>query len=123
MTGAPYLPGFGRCGIPRLCTAHSLLATGLHVHGHLHPVHSGAEVCGIPHLQKPAQVPRVRLSLRKAAWSSWKPTSFIGNTGYGAPVIRYGPGIQACQPGILEYTVAASIRYSGAVYLRLPWVA
>jgi len=66
MTGAPYLPGFGRCGIPRLSTAHSLLATGLHVHGHLHPVHSGAEVCGIPHLPKPGR--------------------------YGAPVIRYGPG-------------------------------
>jgi hypothetical protein len=38
------------------------------------------------------RVPRVRLSLRKAAWSYWKPTSFTGNTGYGAPVIRYGPG-------------------------------
>src|ERR1700732_1479598 len=25
MTGAPYLPGFGRCGIPRLSTGHSLL--------------------------------------------------------------------------------------------------
>ena len=33
MTGAPYLPGFGRCGIPRLSTDHSLPATGL-VHGH-----------------------------------------------------------------------------------------
>src|ERR1700683_3909704 len=36
------------------------------------------------------KVPRVRLSLMKAAWSSWKPTSFSGNTGYGAPVIGYG---------------------------------
>jgi hypothetical protein len=43
---------FARCGIPRLSTGHSLLATGLHVHGHLHPVHPGAEVCGIPHLAK-----------------------------------------------------------------------
>src|ERR1700738_3477068 len=25
MTGAPYLPGFGRCGIPLLSTGHSLL--------------------------------------------------------------------------------------------------
>src|SRR6202043_552927 len=25
MTGAPYLPGFGRCGIPQLSTGHSLL--------------------------------------------------------------------------------------------------
>src|SRR5271170_639945 len=31
-----YLPGFGRCGIPRLSTAHSPMATGLDVHGHLH---------------------------------------------------------------------------------------
>jgi len=37
MTGAPYLPGFGRCGIPRLSTGHSPLATGLDPHGHLHP--------------------------------------------------------------------------------------
>jgi hypothetical protein len=59
-----YLPGFGRCGIPRLSTGRSLLATGLDVHGHLHPVHSGAEVCGIPHLPKPGR--------------------------YGAPVIRFG---------------------------------
>jgi hypothetical protein len=34
-----YLPGFGRCGIPRLSTGHSLLATGLDVYGHLHPLH------------------------------------------------------------------------------------
>ena len=56
-----YMPGFGRYGIP---TAHFLLATGLHVHTHLRPVHSGPEVCGIPHLPKPGR--------------------------YGAPVIRYG---------------------------------
>jgi hypothetical protein len=66
MTGAPYLPGFGRCGIPRLSTGHPLLATGIDVHGHLYLVHSGAEVCGIPHLPKPGR--------------------------YGAPVISYGPG-------------------------------
>jgi hypothetical protein len=50
------LPGFGRCGIPRLSTAHSPLATGLDLHGHLHPLHSGAEVCGIPHLPNPADM-------------------------------------------------------------------
>jgi hypothetical protein len=61
-----YLPGFGRCGIPRLSTGHSLLATGLHVHGHLHPVHSGVEVCGIP----------------------LKPKEGLN----GPPSIRYGPG-------------------------------
>ena len=60
------LPGFGRYGIPRLSTGHSPLATRLDVHGHLPPVRSGAEVCGIPHLPKPGR--------------------------YGAPVICYGPG-------------------------------
>ena len=35
-----YLPGFGRCGIPRLSAGHSPLATGLDVYDHLHPVHS-----------------------------------------------------------------------------------
>src|SRR5579859_3701248 len=70
MTGAPHLPGFGRCGIPRLCTGHSLLATGLDVVGHLHLAHSGAEVRGIPHLPKPGR--------------------------YGPPVIRYGPGREKC---------------------------
>src|SRR5580658_9198499 len=57
MRGAPYLPGFGRCGIPRLSAGHSQLATDLHVHGHLHPVLSGAEVRGIPHLPKPGRYP------------------------------------------------------------------
>src|SRR5450432_2634565 len=70
MTGAPYLPGFGRCGIPRLSTGHTLLATGLDVDGHLHLAHSGAEVRGIPHLPKPGR--------------------------YGAPVIRYGTGREKC---------------------------
>jgi hypothetical protein len=55
MAGAPYLLGFGRCGIPRLSTRHSLLTTGLEVLDHLQPVHSGVEVCGIPHLPKPGR--------------------------------------------------------------------
>ena len=38
--------------------------------GHLHPVHSGAELCGIPHLPKPGR--------------------------YGAPGIRYGTGREKC---------------------------
>src|SRR5271155_562594 len=33
MTGAPYLPGFGRWGIPRLSADRSLPATNLEVHG------------------------------------------------------------------------------------------
>src|ERR1700722_12407841 len=48
------------------------------------------------------KVPRVRLSLRKAAWSSSKPTSCTGNTRYGAPVIGYGTGrekLRLEQPG------------------------
>src|SRR5450631_1891206 len=75
MTGAPYLPGFGRCGIPLLSTGHSLLATGLDVDGHLHLAHSGGEVRGIPHLPKPGR--------------------------YGAPVIRYGTGREKCGLGVL----------------------
>jgi hypothetical protein len=33
MTGAPYLPDFGRCGIPRLSTAHPPLATPFTLRG------------------------------------------------------------------------------------------
>jgi hypothetical protein len=62
-----YLPGFGRCGIPRLSTGHSLPVTGLHVHGHLHLLHSGAEVCGIPHLPKPGRYPYFLYAVPKSA--------------------------------------------------------
>ena len=111
-------PVFGRCGIPRLSPAHSPLATGLDADGHLHLAHSGAEVRGNPHLPKPGRypysctrsqrVPRVRLSLKKAAWSSWKPTSFTGNTGYGPPVIRYGTGREKC--GLAPALLLAAVR-------------
>ena len=70
MTGAPYLPGFGRCGIPRLSTGYALQQTGLDVVGRLHLAHSGAEVRGIPHLPKPGR--------------------------YGAPVIRYRTVREKC---------------------------
>ena len=75
MKGAPYLPVFGRCGIPPLSTGHPLPATGLDADVHLHLAHSGAEVRGIPHLPKPGR--------------------------YGAPVIRYGTGREKCGLGTL----------------------
>src|ERR1700759_3544638 len=59
MTGAPYLPGFGRCGIPRLSAGHSLLATGLD-DGHLHLAHPGSGVREIPQLLDRADTPNFR---------------------------------------------------------------
>ena len=74
-----YLPGFGRCGIPRPSTGHSLPATGLHVHGHLHPLHSGAEVCGIPHLAK---------NERDMGHPSLVTDQAVRNSGYAEAVLR-----------------------------------
>src|SRR5271170_639942 len=99
MTGAPYLPGFGRCGIPQTSAPG---CEGVDDHGHqdLLPLGSERWTAVESHIcqnradtriscTRSQTVPRVRLSLRKAAWSFSKPTSFTGNTGYGAPVIRY----------------------------------
>ena len=62
-----YLPGFGRCGIPRLSTVTLHWQQVLISMGHLHPLHSGAEVCGIPHLPKPGRYPYFLYAVPKNA--------------------------------------------------------
>src|ERR1700730_15983832 len=49
--------------------------------------HISRKTSEIPRISctQPWTRPRVRLSLRKGAWSAWNPLSFTGNRGYRAP--------------------------------------
>src|ERR1700689_3520545 len=53
--GAPYLPGFGRCGIPRISTGQSVSATSLGAWA-IYTLHSlGVAVGALPHLPNPGR--------------------------------------------------------------------
>src|ERR1700691_3095430 len=67
MMGAPYLPGFGRCGIPRLSIVCFSTINGSLGPLLFRPCAVKVEVRGIPHLPKPGRYPYFLYAVPKSA--------------------------------------------------------